>query len=284
MEEQQSIGSFSERLQVRESAAMTHAIIPVDDIHDIIGIDYQNIVDSFLSLYDKGFFTDKDSDDDGESLLKLSPWALMCIIMEDNYPPGCMRMAAHILDHLPTNSYASPLRLAYMQRHVSVLKQKAERLTAENKKIRAYKEKERLDRVLEREIPLEIKQARPGFVYVLFDKTRRLCKIGRSSTPQNRLSKIVTQSGISSYKTFVSPMVLNCVDLEAAVHNKLSNYRRGGEWFACTIGRAVLVVSSLAVPVTDEELDHCRVAKDLSSKAASTGLNNLLGMWNPGGH
>ena len=82
-----------------------------------------------------------------------------------------------------------------------------------------------------------------GFVYIMKNSNNEF-KIGSTNNVKNRLSNI--KCGCPSVELlFKSDVLSNRVQVESAIHKELKSYNSGGEWFNCSEGTAVSVVTGL---------------------------------------
>jgi len=78
-----------------------------------------------------------------------------------------------------------------------------------------------------------------NYVYVIENKFTRLCKIGKSKRPIERMEEICRMAGIVNPQTFISDAVVRHEVLETMAHRQFSNKRIVGEWFDVSFSDAV---------------------------------------------
>jgi hypothetical protein len=88
----------------------------------------------------------------------------------------------------------------------------------------------------------------PGSVYVIYDATRQICKIGCSKSPEKRVKTIITATYITKFSYYISKHVQDCRLAEYLVHKELFESKKAKEWFKCSLSKAKEVI--------DQKVEH----------------------------
>jgi hypothetical protein len=83
-----------------------------------------------------------------------------------------------------------------------------------------------------------------GYVYILYNPTNCLVKIGKTKFPYKRFSALSNQNG-SKFKYYISDAMFIEGIVEKVMHNKFSFKRRSGEWFDISYDDAVYELEKL---------------------------------------
>lgn len=73
---------------------------------------------------------------------------------------------------------------------------------------------------------------RVGWLYVLFDAHAELCKIGRTTQPNNKRQAGLIAGHCHPLVNLINARVEDCHAAERQCHSHFSRHRRNGEWFA----------------------------------------------------
>lgn len=72
----------------------------------------------------------------------------------------------------------------------------------------------------------------PGYIYVIYDKQRNICKIGKSMMPQTRIQGITNSAAILDFYSFISEKTKNMDAAERCLQDFFENKRVAKtEWF-----------------------------------------------------
>ncbi len=111
-----------------------------------------------------------------------------------------------------------------------------------------------------------------GYVYVLKDAERGLCKIGMSKNPLMRLSTIKTAAGCEKTTSFISRKTKDARGLERKTHAAFSAMRVAGEWFKADFTNIVNFVKDNVDSVSDEYEEKKKKELDIRSENIKNGL------------
>ncbi len=75
------------------------------------------------------------------------------------------------------------------------------------------------------------KDIQEGFVYVISNPAWECVKVGKTIDSKQRLAQMQTYSPYRDYKIEHYTFSQNALELEKFIHNKLSRFHIGGEWF-----------------------------------------------------
>ncbi|TAA25426.1 GIY-YIG nuclease family protein [Pseudoxanthomonas winnipegensis] len=116
-----------------------------------------------------------------------------------------------------------------------------------------------------------------GHVYVIEAKGR--IKVGRSQRPIQRIRGLVSQSGLTETRHFISVLHEGYQATEIAVHTSLASFRIVGEWFACSFDAAVTTVLSALADVgecSNARCEEIRSEEITRAELASLALRRLF--------
>lgn len=117
---------------------------------------------------------------------------------------------------------------------------------------------------------------RIGHVYVIESSDGASVKIGRSKNPSRRIRGIKTQGSVTG-RHWVSPLQMDCYELERACHLRYSTHRTIGEWFSLRFEEAVSgVIGLMGEPPSDLDVDRVRDELAIAKRAASDALFDAL--------
>lgn len=96
-----------------------------------------------------------------------------------------------------------------------------------------------------------------GWVYIISNPAMPgIIKVGYSTKhPHNRAKELKTTGIPTEYEVIFSVIVDRPRDLEQRVHNHLREYKKGGEWFTCSLAAATAAIKELYTGTyyTDED-------------------------------
>ena len=98
--------------------------------------------------------------------------------------------------------------------------------------------------------------SRAGYVYVLYDKKGKRCKIGKTQTPIRRYGALRGAAGVKEKdcKFFLSKLMENYGGFEKRVHRHFKDCRLAGEWFNCTYDEVVEYICENQEGLSEERL------------------------------
>jgi hypothetical protein len=87
-----------------------------------------------------------------------------------------------------------------------------------------------------------------GWVYVITNEAMPgLLKLGHSTKdPVLRAQELASTGTPTPFAVEYDALVINPAEVEKACHKRLAEYRKGKEWFACTVALAVKAISDAA--------------------------------------
>lgn len=105
-----------------------------------------------------------------------------------------------------------------------------------------------------------------GYVYVIHDAERNLCKIGMTRFPGERIATVARAAGCNVKDVFISKKTKNARRLELLTHELFNTSRTKGEWFYCNFEEAKKFIEQNVEPVSEDYIKEKKKEQEESSQ------------------
>ncbi|MFB9287079.1 GIY-YIG nuclease family protein [Pseudoduganella plicata] len=131
-----------------------------------------------------------------------------------------------------------------------------------------------------RSAPKPLGTRHQGFLYVLYDSSAGLCKIGRTKTTKGQRQRVQMSAHGGILANIVNAEVSNCIEAESQCHDYFSERRKNGEWFEVSPEEVVRYIQDFLNPMSIdfesiELLERLGILQAIAPKA-SLSASSLL--------